>query len=146
MELTTEWDADSAPRASARGRRARSVSIFATGILMLVAGCRSAPEPAPEPDPVAPPATPVEVPVEAPVDPGWEIRFVDTAVRAVLPEPFIKHVDLDLLRVGMTKEEVLAIFPDPFEIELRRDDELWQYGFAELIFRGNRLRDWFNLE
>ena len=46
----------------------------------------------------------------------------------------------------MTKQEVLAIFPDPSEIELRAGDELWQYGFAELIFRGNALRDWFDIK
>jgi len=79
-----------------------------------------------------------------PVDPGWEQRGVDGSFETELPDPFIKLVDLQRLRVGMTKQEVLAIFPGPNETTLRGRDELWDYGFAELIFRGNLLADWFN--
>ena len=91
------------------------------------------------PSPEGPPAEPVTA------DPGWARRTVDTSITVELPEPFVKLVDLGRLRVGMTKAEVLAIFPDPYEIELQAGDEFWQYGFAELIFRNGRLRDWFNL-
>ena len=87
-----------------------------------------------------------EAPADLPPDAGWAARAVDTSIIVELPEPFIKLVDLDRLRIGMTKQEVLAIFPDPYEIGLRGSDELWQYGFAELIFRGDRLRDWFDIK
>jgi hypothetical protein len=97
-------------------------------IVVLAAGCRT--EPAVVPDSV---------------DPGWEQRIADNSVEVELIEPFVKLVDLSLLRIGMTKEEVRAVFPDPFEVDLRADDEIWYYGFAELLFRGNYLRDWFNL-
>lgn len=82
---------------------------------------------------------------EAPVDAGWEQRFVDQSIDAVFPEPFVRLVDLTRLRVGMTKAEVLALFPDPDQIQLRRGEDVWRYGFAELIFRDDRLRDWFDL-
>lgn len=110
-------------------------ALIAAMVLLLAGSCRSTPGPVAE-----------LIPEEPPVDPGWEVRFTDTSIEVELHEPFIKLVDLARLRVGMTKTEVLAIFPDPIQIELRGTDELWQYGFAELIFRGNRLRDWFNLE
>ncbi|MFW5884352.1 MAG: hypothetical protein ACOCVW_02620 [bacterium] len=100
----------------------------------LLAACETPPEP-----------TPPAGQTPQPVDPGWRMREVDTSIDVELPEPFVKLVDLARLRVGMTKAEVLAIFPDPYEIELRRGDEFWQYGFAELIFRDGILRDWFNL-
>lgn len=61
-----------------------------------------------------------------------------------LAEPFVKLVDLARLRVGMTKDEVRAIFPNPLEVDLKSNDEIWFYGFAELIFRDDYLRDWFN--
>jgi hypothetical protein len=102
-------------------------------VLLLFASCESAP------DAAVAPAQP------QPVDPGWQMRTVDTTIDVELPEPFIRLVDLARLRVGMTKAEVLAIFPDPYEIQLRRGDEFWQYGFAELIFRDGLLRDWFDL-
>ena len=84
-------------------------------------------------------------PVTEAVDPGWARQPVDESVEVEMLPPFIRLVDLALLRVGMTKEEVLAIFPDPDQIGLLGDDEMWSYGFAELHFRGNYLRDWFNL-
>ena len=84
--------------------------------------------------------------LDLPPDPGWELRTVDTSIEVELPEPFVKLVDLARLRVGMTKDEVLAVFPDPYEIELRGADDLWKYGFAELIFRRDRLRDWFDIK
>lgn len=114
-------------------RTAARLVIFATLVLLGFVSCTT-----PEESPIAPEA-------EIPVDPGWRMRTVDTSIEVSLPEPFIRLVDLARLRVGMTKAEVLAIFPDPHEIELRRGDEFWQYGFAELIFRDGRLRDWFDL-
>lgn len=92
-------------------------------------------------------ATPPEEPETpaAPVDPGWPMRQIDTEIDVELAEPFVRLVDLSRLRIGMTKAEVLALFPDPHEIRLRQGDEFWQYGFAELIFRDGRLRDWFDL-
>lgn len=109
------------------------------GLLILtgsLAGCRST---AAE-DPVT-----EALEIDSAPDPGWPVLVADESIEVDLPEPFVKLVDLDRLRIGMTKQEVLAIFPDPYEIELRGSDELWQYGFAQLIFRGNRLRDWFDL-
>ncbi len=92
-------------------------------------------------------ATPPEEPETpaAPVDPGWPMRQIDAEFNVELAEPFVRLVDLSRLRIGMTKAEVLALFPDPYEIRLRQGDEFWQYGFAELIFRDGRLRDWFDL-
>ena len=109
--------------------------ILATTLLVL-GSCAAPPEPEPAQEPAPEPPA---------VDPGWRMRSVDTSIEVELPEPFVKLVDLARLRVGMTKAEVLAIFPDPYEIELRQGDEFWQYRFAELIFRNGRLRDWFNL-
>ena len=99
-------------------------------VAVALAGCATEPEPYSEP--------------VAALDAGWEMRSVDTSFSVEYQEPFIKLVDLSRLRVGMTKAEVLALFPDPDETELRGRDELWDYGFAELIFRGNLLTDWFN--
>jgi len=63
-----------------------------------------------------------------------------------LPEPFIRVVDLARLRVGMTRAEVLALFPDPKQIRTTRaDTEFWAYSFAELQFRNGRLENWFNI-
>ncbi len=118
------------------GPRCAVLAVTAALAIGLLAACETPPQP------MAPAAQTPEPPA---VDPGWEIREVDTSIDVELPEPFVKLVDLARLRVGMTKEEVLAIFPDPSEIELRRGDEFWQYGFAELIFRDGLLRDWFNL-
>lgn len=114
------------------GLRFTALAITTALALGLLAACETPPEPAPAAGP-------------EPVDPGWAMREVDTSIDVEPPEPFVKLVDLARLRVGMTKAEVLAIFPDPSEIELRRGDEFWQYGFAELIFRDGLLRDWFNL-
>jgi len=115
--------------------RAAALALIIASIAVVIASCRTTQEP------LAPEST-----IDLPADPGWEIRTIDTSIEAQLPEPFIKLVDLDRLRIGMTKQEVLAIFPNPTEIKLRSNDELWHYGFAELIFRGNTLRDWFNLK
>ncbi len=82
----------------------------------------------------------------APVDPGFPLLQPVFVMEVELPEPYYKHVDLKKLRVGMTKEEVLAIFPDPLEIDIRQTGyEMWQYDAAELYFKDNLLRDWFNL-
>ncbi|MFP4378307.1 MAG: hypothetical protein ACLFP4_14785 [Spirochaetales bacterium] len=111
-------------------RRFPVVSVFTSLLLFMFIGCATEP--------------PTPVVQEQPVDAGWKQRMVDTSFETELPDPFIKLVDLQRLRVGMTKQEVLAIFPGPDETTLRGRDELWDYGFAELIFRGNLLADWFN--
>ena len=115
--------------------KAASLLLIAVSIVAILASCRTSSE-----------QFATEAAVELPPDPGWAARTVDTSITVELPEPFIKLVDLDRLRIGMTKQEVLAIFPNPTEIKLRSNDELWHYGFAQLIFRGNTLRDWFNLK
>jgi len=120
---------------TALGKAAALVLIALSATAILVS-CRTTPELSQAEPP----------PVDLPPDAGWALRAADTSITVELPEPFIKLVDLDRLRIGMTKQEVLAIFPDPFEIGLRGSDELWQYGFAELIFRGERLRDWFDIK
>ncbi len=114
---------------------ATTLLLIIASIAVVIASCRTAPE-----------QLATEVAVDLPPDPGWAARTVDTSISVELPEPFIKLVDLDRLRIGMTKQEVLAIFPNPIEIRLQSNDELWHYGFAQLIFRGNRLRDWFDLK
>lgn len=111
----------------------------------MLASCRTTPEPIPIEPPVVEPSG-IEPLVDLPPDPGLAARGVDTSIVVELPEPFIKLVDLDRLQIGMTKQEVLALFPDPYEIGLRGTDDLWQYGFAELIFRSDTLRDWFDLK
>ena len=108
-------------------RTTRAVAMIV--VALLIAGCATSPD-APG--------------VHAGPDPGWEMRVADTEIDVELPEPFVRLVDLGRLRVGMTKQEVLALFPDPVSTRLRGTDELWDYRFAELIFRGNYLRDWFN--
>lgn len=112
-----------------------SITLALLCLALLPTACKTAPQ-----------ELPAETTVDLPPDPGWALRSVDTSIEAELPEPFIKLVDLARLRIGMTKQEVLAIFPDPYQIQLRGSDELWKYGFAELIFRGNYLRDWFDLK
>lgn len=107
---------------------------------LLVLACETPPEPINE---VTTEPQIVESEPTGP-DAGWVHRRPDITVEVALAEPFIKIVDLRKLRIGMTEEEVLAIFPDPEQIRLRGDDELWRYGFAELVFRDERLRDWFN--
>jgi hypothetical protein len=105
------------------------------GIVFAIGSCRTTPD---EP--------PLGAAIDLPPDTGWEVRTIDTSIEVELPEPFVRLVDLDRLRIGMTQQEVLAIFPDPYEIGLRGTDDLWQYGFAELIFRNDRLRDWFDVK
>ncbi len=122
-----------APRASTR-RAIRRAVIAVCVVLVSASGCATPQKPVAQAQAPAPP-----------VDPGWPMRAVETGFDVELAEPFVRLVDLSRLRVGMTKAEVRALFPDPQEIELRQGDEFWQYGFAELIFRDGRLRDWFNL-
>ncbi len=125
--------------------KAAVLVLIALSTSAILASCRTTPEPAAvEPLSADPPAP--ERTADLPPDTGWAAREVDTSIIVELLEPFIKLVDLDRLRIGMTKQEVLAIFPNPTEIKLRGDDELWHYGFAEIIFRNDRLRDWFDIK
>ncbi|TVQ36654.1 MAG: hypothetical protein EA384_13945 [Spirochaetaceae bacterium] len=79
-------------------------------------------------------------------DSGFPYRAAETPRFAEPPEPLIRIVDLARLRIGMTKEEVLAIFPDPTTINVSvRGLEVWEYGFAQLHFRQGLLANWFDL-
>lgn len=100
-------------------------------LLFLLASCAS-----------PPPPTPTETP-----DAGFGYRAAAAVPQfEEPPEPFIRLVDLARLRIGMTKEEVLAIFPDPRAINVSvRGLEVWEYGFAQLHFRGGILANWFDL-
>ena len=111
--------------------KAISVLAVVATLSLLAGGCKTPPEA----------AAPV---VDTGPDQGWEMWNAPPLPVFELVEPFVKLVDLARLRVGMTKDEVRAVFPDPLEVDLKSDDEIWLYGFAELIFRGNYLRDWFN--
>jgi hypothetical protein len=103
-------------------------------VLMLgISGCSSSPETAPTTQNEDP-----EISIERREPLGY------TAPE--LPEPFIRVVDLARLRVGMTRSEVLALFPDPKQIRTTRaETEFWAYSFAELQFRNGRLENWFNI-
>ena len=118
------------------GRNLGRLAVLAAVIALTASACATCPC---DNEPVDP-AAPV---VDDAVDPGWEYRFVDQSIDAEFPEPFVRLVDLSRLRIGMTKAEVLAIFPDPDRIALRQGDDVWQYGFAELLFRNDLLRAWF---
>ena len=99
-------------------------------LLLILAGCSSAPPPPPEAAP----------------DTGFAYRKAAAPQFEEPPEPFIRMVDLARLRVGMTREEVLALFPDPRAIDVSvRGLEVWEYGFAQLHFRGGILANWFDL-
>ena len=106
-----------------------SLPLLGICVLTLFAACKSAPEP---PEPVEP-------------DLAFERQRVEKEALEPRHDPFVRLVDTSRLRVGMTKEEVLAVFPDPERIEISpRDREVWRYDFAQLHFKGNRLEDWFN--
>jgi hypothetical protein len=112
--------------------------LFFTLLFVLLMSCSTTEEAArpAERKPVQPP----------PVDAGLPMLRPLFVMEVDLPEPFYKRVDLRRLRVGMTKEEVLAIFPDPLEIDIRQTGyEMWAYDEVELYFRDGTLRDWFNL-
>jgi hypothetical protein len=80
-------------------------------------------------------------------DPGLGMLRPATDPLPEPPPPSVKLVDLRRLRVGMTMEEVLAIFPGPDETRISpRDTIVWRYPFAELYFRDGRLYNWFDLE
>ena len=102
-------------------------SLFAVGLLL---GCVSAP--------------PTE---RAVADSGFPYRAAPQIPLPEPPEPFIRMVDLTRLRIGMSKAEVSEIFPDPRTIDVSvRGLEVWEYGFAQLHFRGGRLANWFDLK
>jgi len=108
----------------------------------VVAGCQSSPHTTPQgqpqPETAPPPASPE--PSLARLEPA-------RPPTAELPEPSVKLVDLRRLRIGMTMEEVLAIFPGPVETRISpRDTIVWRYRFAELYFRDGKLYNWFDLE
>lgn len=99
-------------------------------VLLVLSGCATEPAPAHHSAP----------------DSGFPYRAAQSAQFEEPPEPFVRTVDLSRLRVGMTKEEVLAIFPDPIAIDVSvRGLEVWEYGFAQLHFRQGVLANWFDL-
>jgi outer membrane protein assembly factor BamE (lipoprotein component of BamABCDE complex) len=103
-----------------------------TAVLLVLTGCAGSPSP----------VRTVDDSVDTGITPIWKQDTVDVS----LPEPFIRRVELSRLRVGMTRAEVLALFPDPEEIETTRSDtEFWGYNYAELLFRNGRLENWFYL-
>ncbi len=108
----------------------------ATPVLLAAAafvGCESTP-PEREPSPSAP-------------DTGLPVLRPPQESFKPLPPPEARLVDLRRLRVGMTMEEVLEIFPGPEETRLSaQDTTVWRYRFAELYFRDGRLYNWFDLE
>lgn len=106
-------------------------------LTVVLSGCNTTPTPTPKVD-TPPPETPEpSLPRIGPADAGFD----------TLPPPSVKLVDLRRLRIGMTKEEVLSIFPGPEKRELSpRDTTVWHYEFAELYFRDGRLYNWFDLE
>ncbi len=94
----------------------------------------------------ATPPNAVEPTVPLTLDTGVPYRPSPEQVYAELPEPFVRLVDLSRLRVGMTKADVLAIFPDPRTINVSpRGLEVWEYGFAQLHFRNGLLANWFEI-
>jgi len=109
------------------------LAVFGMLVLLSVSGCNSTPEEAPPLQREGP-----EI--------GLERREPAAYTTSELPEPFIRVVDLARLRVGMTRAEVLELFPDPQQIRTTRaDTEFWAYTFAELQFRNGRLENWFNI-
>ncbi|MFP4375009.1 MAG: hypothetical protein ACLFPO_11810 [Spirochaetaceae bacterium] len=108
--------------------------ILATLVLsILLAGCATEPE-----RPAETPRTP---------ETGFPLLRPSAHVPEELPPPSVKLVDLSKLRVGMTMEEVLEIFPGPEETKISpRDTTVWRYRFAELYFRDGLLFNWFDLE
>ncbi|TVR00412.1 MAG: hypothetical protein EA403_11810 [Spirochaetaceae bacterium] len=100
---------------------------------LLIAACATAPDSGESIQPLT-------------LDTGFPYRPSPEAVYGELPEPFVRLVDLSRLRVGMTKAEVLAIFPDPRTINVSpRGLEVWEYGFAQLHFRNGQLANWFEI-
>lgn len=99
---------------------------------MLLAGCATEPASAP--------------PAGTTPDAGLALLRPAEPPLADPPPPSVKLVDLRRLRVGMTMEEVLAIFPGPEQTRISpRNTVVWRYEFAELYFRDGRLYNWFDL-
>lgn len=118
----------------AKRRPAAAVALLLISLLLLLAACSTAPERA-QPSRVAHPYP----------EASWARQRAERAAPAPLHEPFLRLVDTSRLRVGMSKQQVLKVFPDPERIEISpRDREVWRYEFAELHFNGNRLENWFN--
>ncbi|TVR57647.1 MAG: hypothetical protein EA426_11755 [Spirochaetaceae bacterium] len=79
------------------------------------------------------------------LDPGFIHRQPPQLPEYELPIPFVRAVDFRRLRIGMTTAEVRAVFPDPREINVSpRGVTIWEYGFAQLQFRDDKLADWFD--
>jgi outer membrane protein assembly factor BamE (lipoprotein component of BamABCDE complex) len=103
---------------------------FAIAVLIVSVGCSSSPSVTQTTDNC----------VDTGIRPVWKQDISEVS----LPQPFIRRVDLARLRVGMTRTEVLALFPDPEEVETTRENtEFWGYEYAELLFRDGRLENWF---
>ncbi|MFO8064240.1 MAG: hypothetical protein ACQETQ_06525 [Spirochaetota bacterium] len=112
-------------------------------LALVTLGCSTTPE-GDDPPTAAPESAPEGTDLP---DPGLARRAPPGVQFDTLPAPSVKLVDLRRLRVGMTKDEVLAIFPGPEETKISpRDTTVWRYEFAELYFRDGRLYNWFDLE
>jgi hypothetical protein len=113
---------------------------LATGCSTVPSGAATTPTAAPEPAP--------SKPTERSEPPVTAFERMQPAPVALEPAhtPVAEIVDLSRLRVGMTKAQVRAIFPDPEEIDISpRGREVWNYRFAQLHFRDGRLADWFTI-
>ncbi len=114
-------------------RLLRRLHLLPVTLVLLIAGCATAPDS----------GEPIH---SLTLDTGFPYRPSPEVVYGELPEPFVRLVDLSRLRVGMTKAEVLAIFPDPRTINVSpRGLEVWEYGFAQLHFRNGLLANWFEI-
>jgi hypothetical protein len=111
----------------------RILPILAAGLASFLMGCAT--EPA------------ATTPAETIPDPGLEVVRPTAPSFDPPPPPSVRLVDLRKLRVGMTMEEVLAVFPGPDQTRISpRDTVVWRYPFAELYFGDGRLYNWFDLE
>jgi hypothetical protein len=78
-------------------------------------------------------------------DPSFSALQTAAASDFPLISPVYKLYDLSLLRVGMSKTEVLSLFAKPKITKRTPKDEYWEYAWFELYFRDGRLVNWFDL-
>ena len=108
--------------------------LLLVAVLSLAAGCGTPADPDPRPPRTDRPET------------GLPRRAAESPEPPPLIAPAVLHLDFALLRVGMSKGEVLDVFPGPLEIDTTtRGLDVWHYEFAQLLFRDGFLENWFNL-